>query len=143
LSPAQVNTAGQIIDYGIANYNTYGQYTGLAVNMAFAESSLGTIDNNPTHFGLYQYSHATWNDRHAHLDIRNQSDQIKAFYHDLQWYGQRYTYGHNQSSEIPWNVAFDAYVEIKHHAGAYSQDWNTPFVQEFYNKVRELGYGVQ
>jgi hypothetical protein len=86
LSAAQSATAGKIIDYGEAHGYRPDQIA-VAVGDAFYESSLGTLEHNPTHphmVGLFQYKADTWSFLgHESLDRFNDDHQIIAIFKDI------------------------------------------------------------
>lgn len=138
LNQTQVQTIDQIVDYGNSHGKTATEIK-IAVNQAFYESSLGTMNSNGSHFGLYQYSNSTWSETHGDLNINSQSDQVTAIYQDLATFEARYATG-QANGAIPGSLSFDDYFEIKHHLGGNSTDWTNPVINGYESASSNLGY---
>ena len=134
LSSSQKAVLEAIIDYGAAN-GLPNHYIKIAVYQAFYESSLGEIRNNPTNSdvkGLFQWDSSTWAEDHSGKNRFSDSDQIAAMYEDIGKFEQRWS-AKRATNEIPSEVTFSDYVEIKHHLGKNSTDWTATAVSD-YNK---------
>lgn len=144
LSDKQIAMINKIVDYGFSHgYGT--QAMDVAVRQAFYESSFGKIVDNPTNSsvkGLYQYDANTWHDLgHDGMDRSSDSDQIKAMYQDIDKYWNRWESGASQ--QVPGNYTFEKYMEVKHHLGNNSTDWNNSVVNDYTNKSNNLGFDAQ
>ncbi|WP_184429137.1 hypothetical protein [Xanthomonas campestris] len=141
LSQAQSNTAATIVDYGLSHGFLFSDIK-IAVNQAFYESSLGTMESNPSNSsvqGLYQYNAATWSDLgHSALNRASDSDQVAAMYSDIVAFHSRYNSGIG-SGAIPSTLTFENYIEVKHHLGSNSTDWNSAVINDYQGKVTILG----
>lgn len=134
LNDTQAEVFGEIVSYG-ENQGFTDQQIKLATDIAFIESSLGIKLANPqsSASGLYQYLDATWNDRHAVLgEKNNQTNQITAFYSDLNYFTSRYN---DLTQEVKGDVSLEEYVYIKHHDGSNYEEIQTAPGRAIYNKA--------
>lgn len=136
LSAAQIAVLDQIVDYGYSQGYSTAVVT-IAVNEAFYESSLGSLESNPTNqkvAGLYQYNSSTWHDfGHDNLNRQSDTDQIVAMYQDIAHFSSRYTQK-QATGEIPGSITFPEYIEIKHELGPNYDKFNTTTVVEAIKK---------
>jgi hypothetical protein len=139
LSNSQIEMINKIVDYGI-DHGVDNWKINSAVALAFDESSLGSIENNPTHFGLYQYNTDTWSFLgHGNLNIHSEDDQIHAMFDDITRFGDQWR---TDILSGKTDLSEEDYVELRHHAGPYSTDWNSPYISEYNAKANQLDFWV-
>ena len=91
----------------------------IAVNQAFYESSLGTVERDPTTakpVGVFQYKADTWSEHHNNLNRHNEGDQIVAIFNDIQNSESEYQVKQATGS-IPKDLLFSEYFSVMHHSG--------------------------
>lgn len=123
LSSIQTANLDRIVDYGFSK----GQSETAAVAaLAFAESSLDNSKVNGSHQGLGQYNSTEWSARGETGSISNANDQVKALFHDYEYYAQRYqeAVSTNAAGINDAHVSQLEYYEIKHHAGSNATNWD-------------------
>ena len=142
LNAAQSEMLGRIVDYGKAHDFRLEQIA-IMVGQAFHESSLGTLEHNPTNatvIGLFQYNARTWHALgHSNLNINNDDDQIIAMYQDLARYDPRYQMRMAQR-KIPKDLSFADYLAVRHNLGNTSLDWSNPIVDRHRQSAASLGF---
>ncbi|MGR6331452.1 hypothetical protein ACU5AX_20515 [Sphingomonas sp. XXL09] len=125
LTSEQTAVLDDIVEYGMT-HGKQGSINAVAA-LAFAESSFKPNAGSGTeHVGLGQYSTEEWKARGETGDISSPQDQIKALFHDYDYYMDRYRsvtstneYGINDA-----HVSMLEYFEIKHHGGSNETNWN-------------------
>jgi hypothetical protein len=141
LSSAQAAMAAKIIDYGNVHGFRPDQIT-TAVNQAFYESSLGTLEHQSSGkvVGLFQYDAATWRDLgHGALNRNSDADQIIAMYDDIARYESRYDEAEGTGA-LRKSVFFERYLEVKHHLGNNSTSFFHDVVEEYNVRVQNLDF---
>lgn len=109
LSTSQQSTMVEIINYGL-NHGYTNEQIQVAVNVAYIESSMGDNLDNPdsTASGVYQYLDGSWDAYYSDVgDKDDQSNQIDAFYQDLDKYADWYN-NPDTNSNIPGDVSASA-----------------------------------
>ncbi len=122
LTVAQTAVAQQIIQYGQQNGFTSAQQQ-TAVKAAFIESSLGVGMQNPgsTAQGLFGYTVGQWAVSGNGGSISSNSDQIAAFYGDVNRYTARFNALPSSTTD---GITVDEYIYVKHHDGTNATDFS-------------------